>query len=252
MKKVVNFGKKLGDRYRFAVVVRELREASTVEYKTALVAFINCIIISTTQLKDRLRIRNEFVGLKLLNTLNDLRRDATGDTDLAVQIDVFDEQRESDESQVQGPEGVDINSHLDVFYAILRQVVDTPQEIPFLSILQHLLRIDPKEAISDLVWDTAETLVHRATLLESKEESSRILRSPSHAKSLTKLKGESTAGGRCFCTCHRDDSANRSRKQSMNLPLSPDGSRTPAPNTILSPTFGAPPPPPPPPPGKQI
>lgn len=83
-------------------MVRELRDAPTVEYKTALVAFINCIIISTPQLKDRLRIRNEFVGLKLLATLNELKNEAASDTDLAVQIDVFDEQRESDESQLQG------------------------------------------------------------------------------------------------------------------------------------------------------
>ena len=65
-------------------------------------AFINCIIISTPQLKDRIRIRNEFIGLKLFNILNDLKTEAVNDTDLAVQIDVFDEQRESDESQLQG------------------------------------------------------------------------------------------------------------------------------------------------------
>ena len=65
-------------------------------------AFINCIIISTPVLKDRIRIRNEFIGLKLFNILNDLKIEAVTDTDLAVQIDVFDEQRESDESQLQG------------------------------------------------------------------------------------------------------------------------------------------------------
>lgn len=59
------------------------------------------------------------------------------------------------------------------------QVSDTPQEIPFLSILQHLLKIDPKEAVSDIVWDTAETLVHRATLLESREDAAKLLRAPS-------------------------------------------------------------------------
>lgn len=43
--------------------------------------------------------------------------------DLSVQLDVFDEQRECDESQsLQGPDGINLNSHLDVFYAILRQV----------------------------------------------------------------------------------------------------------------------------------
>ena len=39
--------------------------------------------------------------------------------------------------------------------SLCRRVQDTPQEIPFLSILQHLLRIDPKEAVSDIIWDTA-------------------------------------------------------------------------------------------------
>ena len=59
------------------------------------------------------------------------------------------------------------------------QIADTPQEIPFLSILQHLLRLDPKDAASDLAWDTAETLVHRATLLENREDATKLLRSPS-------------------------------------------------------------------------
>lgn len=59
------------------------------------------------------------------------------------------------------------------------QVADTPQEIPFLSVLQHLLRLDRKDAASDLAWDTAETLVHRATLLESREDATKLLRSPS-------------------------------------------------------------------------
>ena len=98
----IGFSRFEGDKYRFGVVVRELRDATSLEYKTALVAFINCIIISTPQLKDRLRIRNEFVGLKLLAILNDLKSEAASDTDLSVQIDVFEEQKESDESQLQG------------------------------------------------------------------------------------------------------------------------------------------------------
>jgi hypothetical protein len=54
-----------GERYRLNVIVSELRDASAVDYQTALVAFINCIIISTPQLKDRIRIRNEFTGESL-------------------------------------------------------------------------------------------------------------------------------------------------------------------------------------------
>lgn len=61
-------------------------------------------------------------------------------------------------------------------------MADTPQEIPFLNILQHLLSIEPKDAVSDVIWDTAETLVHRATLLENREDSTKLLRAPSAAK----------------------------------------------------------------------
>ena len=43
--------------------------------------------------------------------------------DIIVQLDVFDEQRECDEANsLQAPNGINLNSHLDVFYAILGQV----------------------------------------------------------------------------------------------------------------------------------
>jgi hypothetical protein len=54
--------------------------------------------------------------------------------------------------------------------------------------LFSLIRIDPKEPVSDIIWDTAETLVHRATLMENKAESERLLRAPSQHKSLHRLK----------------------------------------------------------------
>lgn len=38
-------------RYRFLLVVEELREATSPEYRTVLLAFVNCLIISTPQLK---------------------------------------------------------------------------------------------------------------------------------------------------------------------------------------------------------
>ena len=49
-------------RYRFAPLVDELRDAQTSEYRTTLLSFINCIIISTEKLDERVRIRNEFLG----------------------------------------------------------------------------------------------------------------------------------------------------------------------------------------------
>ncbi|KAK9872592.1 hypothetical protein WA026_018723 [Henosepilachna vigintioctopunctata] len=162
---------------------------------------------------------------------------AEAEPELAVQLDVFDEQRDSDDVQTsqQGPHGVDLNSPLDVFYAILKQVAETPQEIPFLSILQHLLRIDSKEAVSDIIWDTAERLVHRASLLENHEDAARLLRTPS-------------IQNRLHCHCHqRSNDGNLSRRQSLSTPLSPPASgATPPPPP--PPIGGLLPPPPPPPP----
>lgn len=52
-----------------------------------------------------------------------VRKCAEAEPELAVQLDVFDEQRDSDDAQsLHGPHGVDLNSPLDVFYAILKQV----------------------------------------------------------------------------------------------------------------------------------
>ncbi|XP_022216703.2 FH2 domain-containing protein 1 isoform X1 [Drosophila obscura] len=175
-------------RYRFKIVINELELASAsssppLDYQAALLAFINCVIISAATLQDRIRIRNEFIGLKVLPLLNNLRKVAQSVGDIIVQLDVFVEQQECDEAQsLQAPDGINLSSHLDVFYAILRQVADTPQEGPFLSILQHLLRIDSKEQLSDIIWDTTDRLVHRATLLESHEDAVRLLRTPSSQK----------------------------------------------------------------------
>lgn len=91
------------ERYRFNVIVNELKEATTNDYRTVLLAFINCLIISTPQLKERNNIRNEFIGLKLLNILSDLKKSSEPNSDVRVQLDVFEEQRQSDESQVGTP-----------------------------------------------------------------------------------------------------------------------------------------------------
>ncbi|XP_023296731.2 formin-J [Lucilia cuprina] len=234
------------ERYRFKIVINELEKTTTIEYQVALLAFINCVIISAATLQDRIRIRNEFIGLKILPLLNSLRKVAQSVGDIIVQLDVFDEQRECDEAQsLQGPNGINLNSHLDVFYAILRQVADTPQEIPFLSILQHLLRIDPKEPVSDVIWDTTEKLVHRATLLENHEDSVRLLRT-TNAQKFT-------------CQNCRSDATSPTRKP--NGPIAPPPPPPPAPAPPAPPMKmcngpPAPPPipgaPPAPPPGGKL
>ena len=57
------FQESKNQRYRFGLIIDELKQAETTSYKTTLVAFINCILIATDSVEDRIRIRNEFVGM---------------------------------------------------------------------------------------------------------------------------------------------------------------------------------------------
>ena len=59
--------------------------------------------------------------MKLLDILREIKTKCS-DPDLKVQLDVFGEQKESDEAGVGGPHDVDLSCHLDVFYAVYRHV----------------------------------------------------------------------------------------------------------------------------------
>lgn len=43
--------------------------------------------------------------------------------DLQVQLDRFDEQKEDDDLAIQGHDGINLNSHLAIFYALLHRVI---------------------------------------------------------------------------------------------------------------------------------
>ncbi|KAH8302414.1 hypothetical protein KR044_006296 [Drosophila immigrans] len=164
-----------------------------------------------------------------LQLVQNLKKVAQSVGDIIVQLDVFVEQQECDEAQsLEAPDGINLNSHLDVFYAILRQVADKPQEGPFLSILQHLLRVDSREPLSDVIWDTSERLVHRATLIECPEDAVRLLRQQSAQKFTCP---------NCRAT---NDATSPTRKPSQT-PAKP-----PPPPPPMAPAAPAPPPPPPP------
>ncbi|CAG9765183.1 unnamed protein product [Ceutorhynchus assimilis] len=210
-------------KYRMAFIVQELEQARTTDYQTALVAFINCLIISTSNLIDRIRIRNEFFECQLLQVLNKIRN-SKPEPDLSAQIDVFDEQHKSDQSEHQIEfKSVDLDSPLDIFYAILKKVADTSHAAPFLSILQSLLSIDPDDPLSDIIWENLEKLVQKAIVLDKHEDIPKLAR----LNSRTKLN----------CTCQQSNSNRRQSGVALNTPYGPLS--PPPPNSS-----SAPPPPP--------
>ncbi|XP_062592916.1 inverted formin-2-like, partial [Saccostrea cucullata] len=153
-------------RYRFSLIVNELRMADLVPYKTALMAFVNCIIVANEELEDRVRVRNEFIGLNILDMINNLRNE--DDEDLIIQCDVFDDEKESDDEELAAlnPACVDINDHKEVFNALYHKVYNTPLADVFLNVLQTLLQIEPENPLSDVQWNIVETSVRRAFLID--------------------------------------------------------------------------------------
>ena len=49
-------------RHKFSVLLEELRAAETNEYRTVIVAFINCLIAGCDDLDSRSAIRDELLG----------------------------------------------------------------------------------------------------------------------------------------------------------------------------------------------
>ena len=48
--------------YRFSLLVQELQSAETTDYRSCLLAFMNCIVAACNDLSRRVKIRNEFIG----------------------------------------------------------------------------------------------------------------------------------------------------------------------------------------------
>lgn len=57
-------------RYRFSLIVNELKSADDIPYRATLLAVVNCIIVVNEEVKDRVTVRNEFIGkFSTLSTL---------------------------------------------------------------------------------------------------------------------------------------------------------------------------------------
>ncbi|XP_078516401.1 inverted formin-2-like isoform X2 [Lissotriton helveticus] len=60
-------------QYRFSVIMNELSTADKVPYKVTLFIVINAIVLGSEELRLRTQLRNEFIGLQLLDVLTKLR-----------------------------------------------------------------------------------------------------------------------------------------------------------------------------------
>ncbi|XP_075699955.1 inverted formin-2 isoform X2 [Rhinoderma darwinii] len=179
-------------QYRFSVIINELSATDNVPYMVTLLSVINAVILGTEELRLRVQLRNEFIGLQLLDVLTKLRD--LEDEDLLVQASVFEEAKsEDDEDLLKIYGGIDMNNHQEVFTTLFNKVSCSPLSVQLLSILQGLLHFDVSHPSSALLWEALEFLVNRAVLLADdcktnnlEEVMDRLLVSKKQSKQKTK------------------------------------------------------------------
>nr|XP_013038476.2 inverted formin-2-like isoform X1 [Anser cygnoides] len=151
-------------QYRFSVIMNELSNTDNVPYMVTLLSAINAIILGKEDLRTRTQIRNEFIGLQLLDILDKLRD--IEEEDLLIQCDTFEEFKvEDDEELLKICDGINMNDHHEVFSSLFNKVSRSPVSIQLLSILQSLLHLEPSHHSSLLLWESLDAVVNRALLL---------------------------------------------------------------------------------------
>uniref|UniRef100_A0A8B9VIZ1 Inverted formin 2 n=1 Tax=Anas zonorhyncha TaxID=75864 RepID=A0A8B9VIZ1_9AVES len=151
-------------QYRFSVIMNELSNTDNVPYMVTLLSAINAIILGKEDLRTRTQIRNEFIGLQLLDILDKLRD--IEEEDLLIQCDTFEEFKiEDDEELLKICDGINMNDHHEVFSSLFNKVSRSPVSIQLLSILQSLLHLEPSHHSNLLLWESLDAVVNRALLL---------------------------------------------------------------------------------------
>ncbi|XP_030575302.1 inverted formin-2 isoform X2 [Archocentrus centrarchus] len=148
-------------QYRFSVIMNELQATDNVPYMVTLLSVINALIFGTEDLRQRDRMRKEFIGLQLLDVLPKLREQE--DEDLIIQCEAFEEAMAEDEEEllrVYG--GIDMSNHQEVFTTLFNKVSSSPASLQLLSILQTLLVLGPGRPD---IWLALEAITNRAILL---------------------------------------------------------------------------------------
>ncbi|XP_051242281.1 inverted formin-2 isoform X2 [Dicentrarchus labrax] len=221
-------------QYRFSVIMNELQATDNVPYMVTLLSVINAIIFGMDNLRQRDKMRKEFIGLQLLDILPKLREQE--DEDLIIQCEAFEEAMAEDEEEllrVYG--GIDMSNHLEVFTTLFNKVSSSPASLQLLSILQTLLMLGPGR--SD-IWLALEAITNRAILLaqdSQMESSEKIMQRLMFSKG---CEGHNEVDGQSVMKLDKAVQTDLDHQDKMDKSVT----------SSQKPLCAAPPPPPPPPP----
>uniref|UniRef100_A0A8C5RY17 Inverted formin 2 n=1 Tax=Laticauda laticaudata TaxID=8630 RepID=A0A8C5RY17_LATLA len=215
-------------QYRFSVIMNELSVTDNVPYMITLLSAINAVILGTEELRGRMQLRNEFIGLQFLDILSKLRD--IEDEDLLIQCETFEEAKtEDDEELLRICDGIDMNSHQDVFSSLFNKVSSSPVSVQLLSILQNLLHLEPSHRSSLLLWESLEILISRAILLANDIQDNSVEEVMDRLLSVKKHRKKRDLGSR-----RAAKKVNKSTQTNEDLGLYPNITQSSSPRTCSS------------------
>ncbi|XP_064609571.1 LOW QUALITY PROTEIN: inverted formin-2-like [Liolophura sinensis] len=195
-----HFKKVTNQSHVFSAIVNELKDADTIPYKTAILTLINCVIMGTSDLVDRCRVRTEFEGLQLLDVLNFLRKEDS-DEDLSIQLEKFHVHKHRDEEELERRTRVNMTDPHQLVKEVMKKIFATPKEACLVQILQDLLFLSSSSSSedseeSDAVWNTLKKTVHH---LATDKHRSNFTVDPRHGEIIQSGNSPSHT-----CSCQQD------------------------------------------------
>eukprot|EP01091_Cochliopodium_minus_P020764 TRINITY_DN917_c0_g1_i2.p1 TRINITY_DN917_c0_g1~~TRINITY_DN917_c0_g1_i2.p1 ORF type:complete len:1058 (+),score=441.26 TRINITY_DN917_c0_g1_i2:17-3190(+) len=152
---------------RFETIVQELQKSENIDYITNSLTFINAIVNSPADIDVRTFLREEFVRLGFQDILAKLKKNTKEDTDLYIQIEVYEEEAQYDKEELLErfrELKCDINDLESITSTLVSQIKGTLLEKSFLAVLQNLvtLPVDGEKALKS--WICVEKLVQQVSL----------------------------------------------------------------------------------------
>jgi len=140
----------------FRDLMNELKEGDDLNFKTSFLTFINSAVVMCEEIEERVKVRGLFLSEGLGDMVDILTNDYP-DPDLQAQLNVFNEELESDLQEAGCTEDVAVDPFA-VINSLWENMQGTGLEETFTSILDRLFRIGiPNDA--NIVWKNIELIV---------------------------------------------------------------------------------------------
>ena len=152
---------------RFEQLIFELKNSENLDYITNALTFINAIVNSPGDIDVRTFLREEFVRLGFGDILAKLKKQAKEESDLFIQIEVYEEEAQFDKEELLErfrELKCDVNDLESIISTLVNQLKGTLIEKSFLAVMQNLITLPNDKDKGLKTWICVEKLVQQVSL----------------------------------------------------------------------------------------